>query len=222
MMNRTELKANAKAAFKKSYWKCVGAALLLSVTVASVCGGNTHFNIGGHVFDTHTASVAAGFALAATGISLVAAMLIRFVLAPFEVGCKGYFLKNRKEDAKFGECLSGFKGNFKNTAFIMLVRDIKIALWSLLFVVPGIVKAYEYKMVPYLLSEDPDMKMSEAFRTSKEMMSGHKMDAFVLDLSFLGWDLLGVVTCGLAEVFYVMPYKVSTGAEFYESLKAAA
>ena len=72
----------------------------------------------------------------------------------------------------------------------MFLRDLFTALWSLLLVVPGIVKHYEYLMVPYIIAENPAMDYKEAFQISKQMMDGEKMEAFIMDLSFLGWYLL--------------------------------
>ena len=74
-------------------------------------------------------------------------------------------------------------------------------------------------MVPYLLADCPQMSRKDAFRISKEMMQGQKMDAFILDLSFIGWHLLSAVTCGLAEIFYVSPYVNATNAELFLALK---
>ena len=101
----------------------------------------------------------------------------------------------------------------------MFRRDISIALWSMLFVIPGIVKSYEYRMIPYLLAEHPEMTWKDAFAESKEMMTGNKWKAFVLDLSFIGWQLLSILTLGLLSVFYVNPYKFSTNAALYEAIK---
>ena len=84
---------------------------------------------------------------------------------------------------------------------------------------PGIIKAYEYRMIPYILAENPDIDTKEAFARSKEMMTGNKWDAFVLDLSFLGWILLSVCTCGILAIFWVNPYMYMTDAELYVALK---
>jgi len=102
---------------------------------------------------------------------------------------------------------------------IMLMVSVKTFLWSLLFVIPGIVKSYEYRMIPYILSENPSIQMSRAFELSREMTYGHKADIWVLDLSFILWNLLGAITCGLANIFYVNPYIAATNAELYGVLR---
>lgn len=100
--------------------------------------------------------------------------------------------------------------------------DLKIILWSLLLIVPGIIKAYEYRMVPYLLGENPGMSANEAFTLSSEMMSENKWNAFVLDLSFILWNMLSGITFGLAGVFYVFPYICQTNANLYIRLKGSS
>ena len=95
----------------------------------------------------------------------------------------------------------------------------RMMLWLLLFIIPGIVKIYEYRMIPYLLADNPDMSKQEAFRMSKAMMKGNKWRAFVLDLSFILWDILGVITLGIVSVLWVDPYKQQTDAALYNALK---
>ena len=118
---------------------------------------------------------------------------------------------------------SFFFGNFTliycSALICLFLRNLYIALWSLLLVIPGIIKSYEYRMVTYLLAEYPDMTREEAFKISKEMMTGQKMDAFLLDLSFFGWYLLTAITCGIAGIFYVLPYVHATNAELYVTLR---
>ena len=89
----------------------------------------------------------------------------------------------------------------------------------MLFLVPGIIKSYEYRMIPYILADNPTISYEEAFALSKKMMTGNKWDAFVLDLSFIGWRILGGLTCGILSLFYVNPYQYQTNAALYEALK---
>ena len=92
------------------------------------------------------------------------------------------------------------------------------ALWSLLFVIPGIIASYRYRMAVYLYLDDPDKGILDCIRESKEMMIGHKFELFVLDLSFILWFLLCAVTCGLAAL-YVTPYVTLTNSVYYDNLK---
>lgn len=159
------------------------------------------------------------------GIIVLIAIAIGMVfeallLNPLEVGCAKFFYKNLSEEAKVSNIASGFDNSYKNGVKVMFFRDLYLILWSMLFIIPGIIKAYEYKMIPYLLAENPDMTKEEAFAESKRMMTGQKWNAFVLDLSFLGWDILsGLFTLGLLSIFFVTPYKRSAQAALYDALK---
>lgn len=74
-------------------------------------------------------------------------------------------------------------------------------------------------MIPYILAENPKIERKKAFKLSKKMMKGNKWKTFILDLSFLGWELLSIFTFGLLNIFYINPYKVATTVELYEVLK---
>ena len=143
-----------------------------------------------------------------------------FLINPMEMGCSRFFLKNLEQPAKISNILYGFDHGYKNIVTILFFKDLYIVLWAMLFIIPGIIKAYEYRMIPYLLSENPEMSKEEVFDISKKMMKGNKWKAFVLDLSFIGWDILSVFTCGLLSMFYVAPYQNATNAALYEALKA--
>jgi len=156
-------------------------------------------------------------------ISLIAtafALAFKYLLlTPFEYGCRKFFRKNLDEPAKLSNIVYVFDSHYKNIIKTAFMRDLFVFLWSLLFVIPGIIKAYEYRMVPYIMSEDPTKNYKDALAESKKLMDGNKWSTFILDLSFIGWDILSVFTWGLLEVFFVAPYKASTEAALYESLK---
>ncbi len=103
---------------------------------------------------------------------------------------------------------------FVSTLLVMLYTF----LWSLLFIIPGIVKSYSYAMTPYILLDRPELSATDAIKESEKMMNGHKMDLFILDLSFIGWILLSMLTCGVL-VLYVEPYMMATKSAFYLELK---
>ena len=112
-----------------------------------------------------------------------------------------------------------YKKCYGNIVKTMFFKNLYIFLWSLLFVIPGFVKSYEYRMIPYLLAEYPDMAPDEAFRISREMMTGNKWETFVLDLSFFGWNILSAITLGLTGIFYSEPYQMLTNSALYLTLK---
>lgn len=159
-------------------------------------------------------------ALVVVLIATVIAVLLRvFLLQPLEVGCKRFFTRNLDDNAQVKEVCFSYDHNYMNSVKIMFFKGLYTFLWTLLFVIPGIIKSYEYKQVPYILAENPDITKEEAFARSKQMMSGNKWKAFVLDLSFLGWEILNTMTIGILGIFYVKPYEYQTEAAFYEALK---
>lgn len=141
-----------------------------------------------------------------------------FVVAPLEVGCRRWFVKNRTVNPNLSELAHAFSNGYLNTVKVMFLRNLYICGWTLLFIIPGIIKSYEYMMVPYLLAENPNMSSSEAFARSKSMMRGNKWAAFVLSLSFIGWEILAIFTCGILGLLWVNPYRYCTDTELYVEL----
>lgn len=165
--------------------------------------------------------------MVAISIIILTSVIINLVLTilvwnPIEVGCERFFIKSQEQDnPQIDEVGFSFRNGYAHIGGIMFMQTLFTVLWSLLFIIPGIVKGYEYMMIPYLLAENPDMSREEAFAKSKAMMTGNKWDAFVLDLSFLGWLILGSITFNILNVFYVYPYQYLTRAELYRTLRDA-
>lgn len=177
---------------------------------------------------SHGPSGTAFAALAIFGITFIIIFLILmsavilldvFICNPIEVGCKRFYVRNLNESAQVGNVGFAFDNHYKNITKTMFFRDLYTILWTLLFIIPGIVKSYEYQMIPYLLAENPQMSREQAFTESKRMMSGQKWRAFVLDLSFIGWNILSAITLGILGIFYVQPYMDATHAALYEALR---
>ena len=152
-------------------------------------------------------------------VLLIVLPLQILVFNPLEVGANRFFTRNLKEQAQIKEVCFSFDHGYKNCVKIQFFRGLYTFLWSLLLVIPGIVKSYEYQMIPYILGEHPDMEMDEVFALSKSMMYGNKWKAFVLDLSFLGWYILNGFTLGILGIFYLDPYVYQTNAGLYQALK---
>ncbi|MDE6956633.1 MAG: DUF975 family protein [Lachnospiraceae bacterium] len=146
-----------------------------------------------------------------------------FVFNVIEVGGKMFFIQNRSCTPPVGMIFDGFKkGRYSNIMKTMFFRSLSVFLWSLLLIIPGIIKSYEYLMVPYILAENPTMDRRDVLDLSKRMMKGQKWDAFILSLSFFGWMLLSAITCGLVGIFYVSPYYMATFTELYAFSKIKA
>ena len=143
-----------------------------------------------------------------------------FIANPLIVALRRYFIKARKKQStKINVVLDIFKKeSWIRVAITMFLKDVFTILWFLT-IIGGFIKMYEYAMIPYILGDNPKMKWKEAFKLSKQMMKGNKWKLFVLDLSFIGWEILSLFTFGLLNIFYVNPYKVATNVELYEVLK---
>ncbi len=157
--------------------------------------------------------------LAVVGIAIVIGSIVRLLLFnPLVVGCDGFFVKNIQGDTSLDSMSLGFK-HYGRNVLSMFLMEVFLTLWTMLFIIPGLIKMYSYRMVPYILAEDPDIGAVEAITRSRQMMKGNKWRAFVLDLSFLGWFILAAITLGILGVFYVNPYYYSTDAALYEAIK---
>lgn len=141
------------------------------------------------------------------------------LLGPLAVGYSVYMLNLiRKKDQKVENLFDGFKNCFANSLVAGILSYLFIFLWSLLFVIPGIVKAIAYSMVPFLQAEDSSLKGNDALRKSEELMKGHKWEYFKLMFGFIGWILLSILTFGILYVLYVGPYMQAAKAHFYQEL----
>ena len=149
------------------------------------------------------------------------ALAIGVFAAPvIEVGKNRFYMESRQRGRAAGiNCMIwGFKNDYLNIIWTMLVRNIIVILGTLCFVIPGIYFAYCYHMVPYILAENPDMRTSDVLRMSKDMMEGHKFNTWVLRFSFIGWWILGALACGVGT-YLVFPYYDGTLAELYAVLR---
>ncbi len=152
-----------------------------------------------------------------TAIILLYEVLLVF---PLTVGAGRFMLKNLDGRAEVKDVAYAFDHSYKNIVKTMFHTELSVFLWALLFLIPGIYKQYQYRMVEYILAEHPDMPYKDVMQMSRDMMEGQKWNAFVLDLSFILWEIAGVLTCGLVHVFYVAPYQYLTNAALYRRLCA--
>ena len=232
-----DLKYRGKQAFRKNYWAAVVVSLILAIAVGIGSGGGGSSSVANTV--THTEvydgtlrfsmNSAAPFVWLLSAFALGALLILGsifillkiFVGNVLEVGARGFYIENLYSAPSVGKILAPFRsGQYWNIVKIMFFRDLFIFLWTLLFVIPGIVKSYEYKMIPYLLAENPGMSKQEAFDRTREMMYGQKGNAFVLDLSFLPWLFLNAFTFNILGILYLQPYMDATQAELYDVLAA--
>ena len=234
-MDRVAIKERSKQILKKNHWLCVGVTLLGTLVPGLLAGGSSiNFNFTQTTTPAPPATTTPvedvdPFLLIGIAVFTLVATLLSFVVQAFVtnqllVGSCRFFLKFRKNNpTDIGELFQSYKDKtFLNVAKTTFIRDLFVGLWGLLFVIPGIIKAFEYWAVDYILAVRPDMPYSKALELSKKMMYGHKMDVFVMDISFLGWYLLSAFTCGILPVCYVNPYARIAMTELYAEIREDA
>lgn len=208
--NRMDLKNFAKESMRRNF----GACVLVAFVVSLIVGLNVSTSSQLEEFNLYLPE---GIRITVGWITL---LITIFAGNVFAVGSCRFFVENREYTAPVSRILHGFQcGHYTNVVWIMFLRDVKIFLWTLLLFIPGVVKSYEYRMVPYILADQPDISARDAFAISREMMMGQKLEAWILDVSFIGWWLVGVFTCGLAGIFWTSPYVNATNAELYAFLR---
>lgn len=191
MWIREDIKTYSKAFLRRDFWK----VFLVSLISPGLIGTGKRYNI----FGLH--SIINIILLNLLGSfdpiigPLIGLILILILLKPIyfalEVGACRFFLRGFQGDIRVEHVFSTF--NLKEYFRIkktMYLKDIFLLLWSILFIVPGIIKHYEYRMLPYILAENSDLGAREAINMSRKMTKGHKMDMFILDISFIGWYFL--------------------------------
>ncbi len=232
MWTRSELKTKAKEALRLNYWKSVLVALICSFVSGSGGSSSSYSGSSSDSSGSTGAFSSLGSEDAASVFLIIAIFLVilliilaiafalsAFLFMPLYVGCCRFFINCSNGTADLNDVTYVFSHSYLNVVKIMFLQSLYTFFWTLLLIIPGIIKGYEYHMIPYLLAEDPSLSKEDAFRLTKEMMDGDKWNTFVLGLSFIGWELLGVITCCILFVFYVAPYEQLTFAELYKALK---
>ena len=226
MLKSKELRVKAWESLKGKYWMAffvvIVAGLLSSIGNSFVTFGQNLSGVLGLVDPAELDSTMAIGALVLSGVVIISAIigliLNIFVTSPMTVGLCNYFIKNTNSKPAFKDVFSGFKVKYGRNFGTLLLVGIKIVLWTILFIIPGIIKTYEYAMVPYILADDDNISGKDAFKKSKEMMMGNKWRLFKLEFSFIGWFVLCVLTCGIGTLF-LLPYVNAASAEFYAEIK---
>lgn len=226
MWTNSLLKKNAWETLKNYYWTALGVTFL-----AGILGAGRTFSFSANFNSSSVESLdymdsdeLIAFLLIMLVVSLFAWAIniawTSFLGGPVRVGMNKFFCSARNGDVNFANLFANFKeGKYLPTVKTMFFMQLYIFLWTLLFWIPGIIKTYEYYLIPYLLAENPHLPKERAFEISKKTMEGEKMNVFLLELSFIGWYLLGLLACCIG-IYAVVPYFQATMAEFYMCMRA--
>lgn len=142
------------------------------------------------------------------------------ISGPLIIGLDYYILNlTRNKNPKIDDLLYSFKTSLGTAVIASIFRTLIIFVFSLLLVIPGIIKAYAYFMTTFIIADEPNLSGMDALEKSKQMMEGHKMRLFKLHLSFIGWFILSLFTFGIGFIFLV-PYVQTSNAIFYNDLRS--
>ena len=217
-MNYSEYRRIARENLEGNWKKSLGVAFVAAIFGALIAGSNFSFEIDLEreiiqqlpdiILSILTAIISASSALS----------LVHFILGgTVQLGYVQILLKQyHHQDFEVKDLFSQFH-RFKQGFLMNLLRGLYVFLWTLLFIIPGIVKGYSYAMTPFIMADNPEMTAKEAITASTELMDGHKGDLFMLGLTFIGWDILATLTLGIGHL-WLNPYKNAAYAAFYRDL----
>ena len=219
-MTYREIRQTARENLRGNYWLSVLVAFV-AVLLGAILTGGTIFRVDVDAEVIHRLPRFIVRYLAIMGSISGFFALVQFIIGgTVQLGYAKYLLKQHDHAgfdihdlfSQFDRFGQGFAQKF--------LRGLYVALWSLLFIIPGIVKGYAYSMTPFIMAENPDMSANDAITASRQLMDGHKGELFMLDLTFFGWGLLAALTLNIGYIF-LNPYKNAAYAVFYKELTAS-
>lgn len=219
-MDRVILKKKAKGLIRKNLNVFAVFALILFLCNLIIGIGN-YANIIANIYNTSGYGYIANINYFSLPFFKFFSFAISFLLIPMLM----FSIQNaslqvaRDKEIKYSMLKYGFNRLF-DSVILNLLRTLFVFLWSLLLVVPGILKSYSYRMAPYLMIDDKNLTPREALKLSTRIMDGHRFELFVLDISFIGWYILWWITAGVFSL-YVLPYRQTSEALFYLNLKSS-
>ncbi len=198
-MGRVELKKWAKEKIKGHMWQLLGVILVASILTSLVIGQKYTFEDG---------------KFSATG-GVPLGIFLYFI----EVGLAYYMVKFINDKNPVFKDLFYFAKDYVRTLIVGFLTGIFTFLWALLLIIPGIIKGIAYSLVPLILADEKykDLGYMDVLKKSEELMNGHKMDYFVLGLSFIGWHLLAILTLGILEI-WIAPYQTTATYKFLDDI----
>jgi uncharacterized membrane protein len=223
MNDRISIKQRARARLTENKWLTIGITFIAGLLGADGVSYSGNFRFNSNVSYNNTDSVFNSelFSSVFLPIFIIAAIIaiIRLAVGASAIlGLNSYNIKLlRYQNPDFSDLFSKFRYFWKAIGLRIYIGFF-VFLWTLLLIVPGIIAGYRYSMATYIMAENPEIGIAEAVNMSKEMMKGHKAELFVLELSFFGWAMLGLITFGIL-LLWVTPYINLAKADFYLCLR---
>ena len=227
MKTNTQYKNEALAALKGNWSPAVLATVVYFLVTMLIVSPSEVPLLNGTLTDISAMAVSGDIAgmmdaySSVTSWTSLGSLLQIFVYSVLSLGIMNAFLKLLREgdDRLTSNMFQIAFKNYWHKVWGVFLMHLFIFLWTLLFIIPGIVKAFSYAMTPYILDERPELSAGEAIDHSRAMMKGHKFDLFWLYLSFIGWGILCIFTLGIG-LLWLVPYMQTAVAAFYEDVKA--
>lgn len=229
--DHNRIKSNAQLFYKNNQGSSILSLLIMfgvsmgaSYAVSAVAGiFGTIFGLSAGIgFGSADAGITVGYIIIVF-LQYAMSIAISLALFPLMIGLNGWYTKSIYKKTPLGEMFTPYKqphlwSNI-GTGFLM---QLYVFLWMLLFIIPGIIKAYSYSQTFFIKAENPNIPAQRAIELSRIMMDGHKFDLFYLHLSFLGWAILSLFTFHILGIVYVFPYYYAAQAFAYEEIKVDA
>ena len=208
MKSNKEYREISLASLRGNWTPAVITAIIYIIIIALGCGKEDI---------TNRLNLQPGFLWTLRGVGTA---LTIFVLAPASIGFSNAFrcLQQNGNPNILQNFLGFATRNYLHNIWVYIVMEIKIILWTFCLIVPGIMKSFSYAMVPYIMAEHPEYNATTCIAESERIMYGHRMELFTLYLSFIGWFLLAIITCGIG-LLWLMPYMETAQAAFYADIK---
>lgn len=223
-LSSSTLKNRAKDKLRGNYWTAFAACIIITAINGALAGmgASATFSQVKPLVESFSSGslpsgITANFNISVSPLASLSSLISFLVMAPLTVGLAKFFLiLADKKETDISTLFSEFK-NYLNTLVLSILTDLFTFLWSLLFIIPGIIAALGYAMAPYIIAEHPEIKAADALKMSKKMMKGNKGKLFLLDLSFIGWAFLCLLTLGIG-FFFLPPYVHASKAEFFNEV----
>jgi len=215
MFDNYSVRLNAREKLRGNWWYAFLIALVYSLIAGAVNFSSNNNSVGNAGIEPLI-----DFGAAAALIGIVGFVATILLSGPMEFGFSYVWLSfNRGNPLEIGHLFYGFRGPvFGKAILLWFMRSLFILLWTLLFIIPGLIKSISYSMAYYIQIDNPEYGWNDCIKQSMDITSGFKLQLFVLSLSFIGWALLSILTLGFG-FFFLIPYMQVSMADFYERIK---
>lgn len=224
-----DFRSSARNALRDKWWEAVAAGFVASLfgAINSTEGSSFSFSTGSssegetgaatELINPELYAIIAGILGTIAAIALVVGIALFLVGSVVSAGYAQFNLDLIDGNRANIKTLFSYFPHWKKLIATNILKNIFITLWTLLFIIPGIIATYNYAMVPYILAEDPTLSPKEAIAQSKAMMYGHRWRLFCLEFSFIGWAFLAALSCGIGYL-WLTPYQQASYADFYREI----